>query len=245
MNMFLAAGAVIAAIIIAAAFVYVPQLSDAGSGSSNMPVIGGTEQVNETVVEETAQDIQAPAETENEAPSVTEPLAEAPTDSRPDLEIVGIKLDPVTPLVNELITFTASIRNSGGSDVESFSFTLSPLIDQVSIISAASAESSFLAPGGTTSIRLQAKIAVPGPAKVKSTVDTFNSIKESNETNNQLVVPFRIYTKQNWAGCSGNGKSVCADLVDSSYFDTNKECRPAYNCTSFITGCDAVCPFPR
>src|SRR3989344_6674810 len=239
MNMFLAAGTVIALVIIAAALVYVPQLS-ATESVSDTPIPEGSGQTEESVPEPAAEEdpATAPAEEAVDVPA-------APSDSRPDLEILGIKLDPVTPLVNELVTFTASIRNSGGSEVSSFSFTLSPLVDQVSIVSAATAEAPSLAPGDMTTIRLQAKIAVPGPAKVKTTIDTFNSVNETNETNNQLVVPFRIYTRQSWAGCSGNGKSVCADLVDDAYFANHTECQPAYNCTSSITGCDAVCPFPR
>ncbi|MBI2173259.1 MAG: hypothetical protein HYT73_03580 [Candidatus Aenigmarchaeota archaeon] len=241
MNMFLAAGVVVAVIIIAAAFVYVPQLSGTESGSLNMPVLDGTGLANETVIEEPEPAI---GETPTTPPPAEE-SAETPSDSRPDIVLESITLDPKTPIVNELITFTANLRNSGGSGIDAFSYTLSPLVDQVSIISPASAASPSLAPGDTTTIRLQAKIAIPGPAKVKSTADTFNSINESNETNNQLVVPFRIYTKQSWAGCSGNGKSVCADLVDDAYFTNHTECQPAYNCTSFIMGCDAVCPFPR
>lgn len=213
---------------------------------SNMPV-PGEEGINETAIEEgvEAPTQQPEAQPETPAEEPAKEIQAAPSDSRPDIVLESITLDPKLPLVNDLITFTASLKNSGGSGIDAFSYTLSPLVDQVSIISAASAQSSLLAPGDTTTIRMQAKIAVPGPAKVKSTVDTFNNINESNETNNQIVVPFRIYTKQSWGGCSGNGKSVCADLVDDAYFANHTGCQPAYNCTSSVTGCDAACPFPR
>ncbi|MBI2580047.1 MAG: hypothetical protein HYW27_04040 [Candidatus Aenigmarchaeota archaeon] len=218
MNMFLAAGVVVAVIVIAAAFTYAPQLPGTESGISNMPVLGGTD-INETIAEEPAEETGVIG-----TPSQTKTPEAAPADSRPDLVLESITLDPKTPLVNELITFTATLKNNGGSGIDSFSFTLSPLVDQASIVSSASAASPSLAPGDTTTIRLQAKITVPGPAKVKSTVDTFNNINETNETNNQLVVPFRVYTKQSWAGCSGNGKSVCADLVDAGYFTQYPNC---------------------
>ena len=239
MNMFLAAGAVVAVIVIAAAFMYSPP---AATETVQPPA---TEPENQAQLpsEATEQPAQTPAEVPAETPQ--EPEFQVPSDSRPDLELSNIKIEPMTPLVNELITFVADLKNAGGSEVTSFSFTMSPLIDQVSIISAASAGASYLAPGDSTTIRMQAKISTPGPTNVKSTVDTFNNINESNETNNQLVVPFRIYTKQSWAGCYKNGKSVCANLVDDAYFLNHTECQPAYNCTSSITGCDAVCPFPR
>lgn len=234
MNMFLAAGAVVAVIVIAAAFTYSPP----AAMETVQPPVTEPESQAETPQEQ-------PAQTPAEVPAETPQEFRVPSDSRPDLELSGIKIEPMTPLVNELITFVAELKNVGGSEVTSFSFTMSPLIDQASIISAASAGASYLAPGDSTTIRMQAKIATPGPTNVKSTVDTFNNINESNETNNQLVVPFRIYTRQNWAGCYKNGKSVCASLVDDAYFLNHTECQPAYNCTSSITACEAVCPFPR
>ncbi|MDI6722404.1 MAG: CARDB domain-containing protein [Candidatus Aenigmarchaeota archaeon] len=181
------------------------------------------------------------------APPKEEPVESPPisSDKRPDLVLEKIDLDPKTPLVNELVTFTATVKNAGYSSVSTFAYTLSPLTEQVSITSAASAGTTSLAAGDMTTIRMQAKIATPGPAKIKSTVDSFNKLDEINETNNQLIVPFRVYTKQSWAGCSGNGKSVCADLVTEDYFSNHTECKPAYNCTSFVTSCDAACPFPR
>lgn len=246
MNLFLALGAAVAVVIIAAAFVYSPQ-----PGIQEEVV---KEEVRE-IAEETVNQEQAiqkntitePAaeEAKEEQKAAEQPVLEVPIDSRPDISITGITIDPKTPLVNELVTFTANVINFGNSGADSFSYTLSPLTDQVSIVSAASIVNNSLAPKDTTTISMKARIATPGPAKIKSTVDNFNNIDEINEDNNQLIVPFRIYTKQNWAGCFGNGKSVCAEFVDENYFSNHTSCKIAYNCTSFVTSCDASCPFPR
>lgn len=108
----------------------------------------------------------------------------------PDLQVTSISIDPATPVEDRNTRATVTILNGGGTDARNFSVQWRPFATHPGLTQTVA----LLAAGQSTSVSFNHAYVQPGAVDSVATVDVFNSVAESNESNNDRV---RSFTVQN------------------------------------------------
>jgi hypothetical protein len=112
---------------------------------------------------------------------------------QPDLRVTNISFAAShnPPQEGDAITFAATVTNSGTAATSATSYGVSFQVDGAQV--AAGTSSASIPAGGSTSVTATTTFTgISGPHTVLATVDTGNTIGESNETNNTLSEAFTI-----------------------------------------------------
>jgi hypothetical protein len=112
---------------------------------------------------------------------------------QPDLRITDVTLSAAhnPPQEGDAITFAATVTNSGTAATGATSYGVSFQVDGSQ--AATGTSSASIPPGGTATVTATTTFTgISGPHTVLATVDTGNTIGESNETNNTFSEAFTI-----------------------------------------------------
>lgn len=114
-----------------------------------------------------------------------------------DLAITAVSYSPLTPLESNAVTFGVVITNRGNGDLAAGqNVQVSFSIDGGAAVATATLTNSLAAGGTTTVLTTNAWLAVAGTHTLTATVDSDDSVSESNEANNQFQAPLAVTARQ-------------------------------------------------